>query len=369
MDNNNIKNEKKIIINKNFNGINHNNKKQFNFIDNNFNFNQIKKMVPLKLNDDFIKEKNDNNNQIKYLKKKRKFISIGKKCHNKIIDKNFNEKNDSENIKIKIEIIQLKNNLDNQIKINNIYSYLEKDFFDDSLKEFSYYFSNEKLNLYDKIKQKNDIFNENIELNFGDNPIKIYKQSLYNNKINENNKDYLKIQQLISISPVLINNNFEYINDSNCSDNIIKLNMNINNNNYIINNKNNKNNNKNNNILKKPVKNNKNYNGEKIYYCNFCNLKFINPQSLGGHMSRLHKYKSEKFLKKKETRNRREPLRNLLYLAKKILFENFYEFRENIDYETFKKTKQFKKIIKELILKYKKEYKQIKNELFQQIKQ
>ena len=225
------------------------------------------------------------------------------------------------------------------------------------------------MNLYDKIKQKNDIFNENIELNFGDNPIKIYKQSLYNNKINENNKDYLKIQQLISISPVLINNNFEYINDSNCSDNIIKLNMNNNNNNYIINNKNKKNNNKNNNILKKPIKNNKNYNGEKIYYCNFCNLKFINPQSLGGHMSRLHKYKSEKFLKKKETRNRREPLRNLLYLAKKILFENFYEFRENIDYETFKKTKQFKKIIKELILKYKKEYKQIKNELFQQIKQ
>ena len=125
----------------------------------------------------------------------------------------------------------------------------------------------------------------------------------------------------------------------------------------------------NNNILKKQIKNNKNYNGEKIYYCNFCNLKFINPQSLGGHMSRLHKYKSEKFLKKKETRNRREPLRNLLYLSKKILFENFYEFRENIDYETFKKTKQFKKIIKELILKYKKEYKQIKNELFQQIKQ
>ena len=364
MDNNNNKIENNII-----NIINHKNIKKFDFIDNNFNFNQIKKMVPIKINDDFIIENYDNNNnKINYLKKKRKFISIGK--HNKNINNVKIEKNNEKNIKINIEIIQLKNNLDNQIKINNIYSYLEKDFFDDSLKEFSYYISNEKMNLYDKIKQKNEIFNENIELNFGQNPIKLYKESLYNNNINENNKDYLKIQQFISISPVLINNNFDYMNELNYSDNIIKMNINNNNYNYIINksfNKNKKINN--NNILKKQIKNNKNYNGEKIYYCNFCNLKFINPQSLGGHMSRLHKYKSEKFLKKKETRNRREPLRNLLYLSKKILFENFYEFRENIDYETFKKTKQFKKIIKELILKYKKEYKQIKNELFQQIKQ
>lgn len=97
---------------------------------------------------------------------------------------------------------------------------------------------------------------------------------------------------------------------------------------------------------------------EKRFCCEFCNETFTNGQGLGGHMSRKHKDKSLKFKHKKEVRNKREPLRNILIQAKKDLCKNHL-----LDYDEQVKTKNGKKLVKSLILENHEEFKKLKNEL------
>ena len=101
---------------------------------------------------------------------------------------------------------------------------------------------------------------------------------------------------------------------------------------------------------------------DRIYNCNFCSCTFASPQGLGGHMSRTHKSQSIKYLKKKEIREIREPLRKLLEDSKKMLCNN-----HNKDYDMLIKTKQGKESIKKLIATHQKEYKSIKRNLAQSI--
>jgi hypothetical protein len=96
----------------------------------------------------------------------------------------------------------------------------------------------------------------------------------------------------------------------------------------------------------------------KRFKCDFCPECFDTGQGLGGHMSRKHKDKSEKFKKKKEIRNRREHLRNLLIEAKKKLCDKFM-----IDYEELMKSRQGKNHIKKLINEHLDDYKKYRNEL------
>ena len=119
--------------------------------------------------------------------------------------------------------------------------------------------------------------------------------------------------------------------------------------------------------IKNDINNNNNNNNnilggssdeDKHYNCNFCSCKFTSPQGLGGHMSRTHKSQSLKFLKKKEIRNNREPQRKLLEEAKRILCENHKR-----DYYMLLKSKQGKEIIKQLILNHQKEFKLIRKQL------
>ena len=79
-------------------------------------------------------------------------------------------------------------------------------------------------------------------------------------------------------------------------------------------------------------------------------------------MSRTHKSQSIKYLKKKEIREIREPLRKLLEDSKKMLCNN-----HNKDYDMLIKTKQGKESIKKLIATHQKEYKSIKRNLAQSI--
>ncbi len=73
----------------------------------------------------------------------------------------------------------------------------------------------------------------------------------------------------------------------------------------------------------------------KKFKCEVCEREgrtqfFQTGQGLGGHMSRVHKGKSEKFNRKKEIRNKREDFRKILYQAKKIIIgERFDSLNQN----------------------------------------
>lgn len=95
-----------------------------------------------------------------------------------------------------------------------------------------------------------------------------------------------------------------------------------------------------------------------VFCCEVCGQKFNSGQGLGGHMSRKHPKKSEKFLKKKEIRKKRESIRNTLYEAKKKLLSEF-----NLNYEELRKTTEGKKEIREILKKNKDLFKKFRNEI------
>ena len=79
-----------------------------------------------------------------------------------------------------------------------------------------------------------------------------------------------------------------------------------------------------------------------------------------------------KILKKKEIRNKREPIRRSLELSKKAIYEKYYIKEkikgdlidyDTIDYDTFIKSKKGKEKIKQLVNEHPKEFKKIRKEL------
>jgi hypothetical protein len=91
------------------------------------------------------------------------------------------------------------------------------------------------------------------------------------------------------------------------------------------------------------------------YKCDFCERIFKNGQALGGHISQSHPKQSNKYKQKIEIRNSRTDRRELLYEARRRLFNAYH-----IDLEYLLKNKR-KNEIKMFIKVHKNEY---KKELF-----
>lgn len=98
-------------------------------------------------------------------------------------------------------------------------------------------------------------------------------------------------------------------------------------------------------------------NGDKNFSCELCGEKFDNHQGLGGHMSRNHPNKSEKYKNKLFIREKREQGRNFLENIKQKLFLMY-----NIDYKLMKQKKE-KKIIKTFLKEHYKEYNSLKRKV------
>ena len=87
------------------------------------------------------------------------------------------------------------------------------------------------------------------------------------------------------------------------------------------------------------------------YKCDFCERIFKNGQALGGHISQSHPKQSSKYQQKIEVRNSRTKRRELLYEARRRLFNSYH-----IDLNYLIKNKR-KKEIKTFINIHKNEYK------------
>ena len=87
------------------------------------------------------------------------------------------------------------------------------------------------------------------------------------------------------------------------------------------------------------------------YKCDFCERVFKNGQALGGHISQSHPKQSNKYKQKIEIRNSRTDRRELLYEARRRLFNSY-----NIDLNYLLKNKR-KNDIKMFIKVHKCEYK------------
>ena len=87
------------------------------------------------------------------------------------------------------------------------------------------------------------------------------------------------------------------------------------------------------------------------YKCDFCERIFKNGQALGGHISQSHPKQSNKYKLKIEIRNSRTDRRELLYEARRRLFNAYH-----IDLEYLLKNKR-KNEIKMFIKVHKNEYK------------
>ena len=87
------------------------------------------------------------------------------------------------------------------------------------------------------------------------------------------------------------------------------------------------------------------------FQCLYCGKIFKNGCGLGGHMSRVHPHKSERYKKKQRTREKRNEYRESIVEAKIQLCKKYL-----MDYNDLIKNKKGKQIIKNLIQKYKKEY-------------
>ena len=315
-----------------------------------------------------IEEKVNNSNKIQ-----KEFLGIKRKF--KKIKKIQSENQRKKQIKIILQEIDINEPETKKIQINN-YEYLFSSF-NDNIDDSIHITSNIKIILESKNIFENE--NENNKfLSFGEEPCKIYKDSIYNalnyisnqkNKLEKNQNFFpCDIQKLISSIPI-INFNTQGIlskikntqNYSISQNQLLKF----------------KNETISKNNLKEfitPIKNssfintNSNSNSEIKYYdCSYCNCKFSSPQGLGGHMSRTHKSQSLKFLKKKEIRAKREPIRRSLELSKKAIYEKYYNKEkirgEQIDYDTFIKSKKGKEKIKQLVNEHPKEFKKIRKEL------
>ena len=87
------------------------------------------------------------------------------------------------------------------------------------------------------------------------------------------------------------------------------------------------------------------------YKCDFCERVFKNGQALGGHISQSHPKQSNKYKQKIEIRNSRTDRRELLYEARRRLFNSYH-----IDLDYLLKNKR-KNEIKMFIKVHKSEYK------------
>lgn len=245
------------------------------------------------------------------------------------------------------------------------YSYLSQNFSDEIddysrlNSEVKSLLSEEKIKKYFKEEKDNNFFS------FGEEPLKLYKEALYAQVISERPTNALVLMQnIVKTLPVLeapkeaINNllknqqpiYYSYSQVTAIKNKILKIGKNK----------------KMCSCCLEASKKNKecdchckdNDDNNKHYNCNFCTCKFSSPQGLGGHMSRTHKSQSIKFLKKREIRNIREPLRKLLEESKMILCQN-----HNKNYLTLLKSRQGKESIKKLIANHQKEYKMIRKQL------
>ena len=243
----------------------------------------------------------------------------------------------------------LKNIYFEETKIPNIkYNYLLNDFNDEIDNSFSF---NDTILLtkYKQSKMKKNQTNNKID--FGENPVESFIGWLnwLNNELNKEKNDQTNqicedisktmnsITSIMSTFPILL------YPKSGKYENVTLFNK----------------------ITKKKKEindNTENKIDDKKFICDICNEVFTSGQGLGGHMSRKHKDQSMKFKHKKEIRNKREPLRNILVQAKKILCKNHL-----IDYDEQIRSREGKTLIKSLVKEYNEEFKKIKNELKKKI--
>lgn len=91
-----------------------------------------------------------------------------------------------------------------------------------------------------------------------------------------------------------------------------------------------------------------------IFMCQYCHKRFQTGQGLGGHMSRIHPNKSEKYKKKISIRNNRSEHRIALLDSKRELLR-----KHGRDYDSLKEEKNGKSLINSILFKNLQEYKGI----------
>lgn len=97
---------------------------------------------------------------------------------------------------------------------------------------------------------------------------------------------------------------------------------------------------------------------DRAYVCDICNEVFSNGQGLGGHMSRKHPNQSVKYKFKKETREKRNLKREIIYEAKRKILKKYHE-----SYDDLMNSIEGRKIIKRICKDNKDEYYRIKKEI------
>lgn len=100
--------------------------------------------------------------------------------------------------------------------------------------------------------------------------------------------------------------------------------------------------------------------GGKTFKCEICSKIFVNYQTLGGHMSKIHPNCSEKYKKQNDIRKKREGQRKMLDLVKEKLFLKY-----NLDYRVLKKNDEKEKI-KSFIKSHQKEYEILRRKMYRQ---
>lgn len=101
-------------------------------------------------------------------------------------------------------------------------------------------------------------------------------------------------------------------------------------------------------------------NSGKTFTCEICGKIFVNYQTLGGHMSKVHPNCSEKYKKQNNTRKQREGQRKLLELVKEKLLEKY-----NLNYRKLKNSDEKEKI-KACIKAHQKEYEILKRKIYRE---
>ena len=98
----------------------------------------------------------------------------------------------------------------------------------------------------------------------------------------------------------------------------------------------------------------------KTFKCEICGKLFVNFQTLGGHMSKIHPNCSEKYKKQNIIRKQREGQRKLLDYVREKLFMKY-----NLNYRQLKK-KDEKEKIKSFIKAHQKEYEILRRKIYRE---